>query len=229
MVFRIDKRHFLTHAIDFFTLDELYAFQYVIISAKVACSNRTIVCRKCNDLYPDVDTVTEYANTGDKSILEKMYFEMLTPKKDKAQTDGRYHILLYQMFVDPILKHYSMLIVCDESENDYVDVLCKYLHKKFYIDVIDLNELFTKGHTGSIYIDLDKIRDKAVDIRRDAIKEEYRTMVQTRDGKAKFISGLSMNKKLKMLKKYGVPVNDETKKDIDSILLEEWCADEEGD
>ena len=230
MLFRIDRRHFLTHAIDFFTLDELYQFQYVIISAKVACSNTCLNCAKCNDLYPDVETIEEYNTTGSKTVLEKMYFDMLTPKKGQDVGPGRYSILLYQLFVDPLEKHYNMMIVCDESENDYIDVLCKYLKKKFAIEAIDLNELFTKGHVGPIYIDFDQIHDKAVDIRRAAVKEEQRSLSQTRDGKAKIIAErMSKKEKMKMLKNYGVTLNEDTKKDMDSILLEEWCADEEED
>ena len=229
MLFRIDKRHFITHAIDFFTLEELYAFQYMIISAKVPCSNRCTNCRKINDLYPDIETIEEYANTGDKSILEKMYFNMLDPKKGHDIGPGRYSILLYQCFVDPLEKHYNLMIVCDETENDYIDALCKYLKKKFYIEAIDLNELFTKGHVGPIYIDFDQIHDKAVDIRKAAVEEEKRTIAQTRDGKARIIETLSKKQKLKMLNKYGVTINQDNKKDINTILLEEWCADEEGD
>ena len=220
MIFRIDKRHFLTHAIDFFTLEELYSFQYLIISANVACSNACLNCAKANDLYPDVETIEEYNTTGDKSILEKMYFDMLNPKKGYDIGPGRYSILIYQLFINPLEKHYNIMIVCDEKENDYIDVLCKYLKKKYTIEVIDLNQLFTKGHVGPIYIDFDQIRDRAVDIRREAVNEEKRSLSQTRDGKAKIIDQMSKKQKLKMLKNYGVTLNDDTRKDMDSILLE---------
>ena len=82
MIFRIDIQHFLSHMIDYFTREELIHFQYAIISAKIPNQGRCSNVVKVNNLYPDVDTITAYADYKDRDIAEKMYFEML--KNDES-------------------------------------------------------------------------------------------------------------------------------------------------
>lgn len=226
MIYRCDLQHFLVHAIDYFSLPELSSIQYAIISSKISSGGRSRNVVKDNVLYPDVDSIIAYDDYKDKKIFEQMYVSMLDDK-DKLEESNPFTNNIYKVFINPLLEHYDVMIICDEAENMYIDVLCKYLKDKFEIEVIDLNELFTKGRIGAIYIDRDEIRDKAVDIRRAALKEQIKNMSSTRDGKEQLISKMSKKEKIKQLKKYGVKLGPNDK-DIDQILLEEWCA-EDGD
>lgn len=223
MLYRIDMKHFLLHAIDHFSLYDLQNMQYCIISAKVTNGGKCKNVIKLQELYPTTDMVITYEETKDKKLLEKMYLDMLNPKDSKNEITP-YAAVIYQAFVNPLLQRFNVMIVCDELENDFIDILCKYLKKEYSIEVIDLNELFTKGRVGPIYIDRDEIKDKAVDIRKAALRDEVRALSSTREGKAKLITKMSKKKKLKELKKFGVDADD--RDNLDSMLLEEWCRAE---
>lgn len=230
MIFRCDLQHFLVHAIDYLSLQDLTNMQYAVISSKMSVSGRALNVSKVNQLYPDIDTICAWADYKDKDLLRKMYFGMLSLKDEKLDKDesNEFHNCIYQVFINPLLEHYNIMIVCDKEENVFIDLLCEYLKENFYIEVIDLNELFTKGRIGHIYIDRDEIRDKAVDIRRAALKEQIRNMASTREGKAALISKMSDKEKKKQLKKYGVKLRDNEMEDIDEILLDEW-TEQDGD
>lgn len=219
MIYRIDLQHFITHAIDHFTSDDLVHFQYAIVSAKINNGRSVANTVKMNELYPSPEIVLEYDEYKDKNILEKMYFEMLDNGdigKDESAN------LFYNVFVNTLINHYDVMILCDECENDYIDCLVKYLHKKFSIDVIDLNQLFTEGKTNEIYIDRKEIWNKAVDIRRLAGKEMIRTLSQTRDGRLKLLEKMSTKEKIEKCKEIGINVSKRDKHDLDSILIDEW-------
>lgn len=223
MIYRIDLQHFLTHAIDHFTLEQLTHFQYAIISAKINNGRSVMNTEKINELYPTPDIVISYDEYKDDKILEKMYFEMLEEKGNKDYMAR----IIYQTFINPLMKHFDIMIICDEKENPYITCLCKYLHENFSIDVIDLNELFTTGHTGAIYIDRDKIWDKAVDIRRTAGKEMIKTLEQSRDGKLKLLNQMNKKEKIEKCKELGIKINKSDIKDIDKILIDDWVENDE--
>lgn len=225
MIYRIDIQHFLTHAIDHFTSDDLIHFQYAIVSAKINNGRSVANTVKMNELYPSPEIIMEYEEYKDKEILEKMYFDMLDNgdicKEDSAN-------LFYNVFVNTLLNHYDVMILCDECENDYIDCLVKYLDKKFSIEVIDLNQLFIKGRVNGIYIDREKIWDKAVDIRRLAGKQMMKSLSQTRDGRLKLLEKMSTKDKIEKCKEIGIEVSKKDKKELDAILIDEWVdADDE--
>ena len=91
--------------------------------------------------------------------------------------------------------------------------------------MIDLNELFTTGRTGEIYIDIGEIKNKAVDVRKAAVMEARNAMAMTEDGRRKLVGTMSKKEKLWHLKKLGIKLNDTEKKDIDNILIEAWEDD----
>lgn len=226
MVYRIDLQRFLGHAIDHFTREEIVNCQYAIFSAKITNGGTGNNMAKINQIYPTPDIVEAYAETHDKKILEKMYFDLMTP--EKGDDSPWQHNVIYKTFINPLSLHYNIIILCDQIENDYVDVFCKYLKKKWFIEVIDLNELFTKGRVGPIYIDRDKVRDNAVDIRRAAEREAHKTLSQTEDGRRYLLGKLSEKNKLKLAEKdLGLKLSNADKKNIDQILEEEWVI--EGD
>lgn len=223
MIYRIDMKHFLTHMIDHFSLSDINNMQYCIISAKIANGGKLTNVVKMNDLYPDSETVTTYYETKDKDLMRKMYLHML---KSEEGDISPYTVSIYQTFVNPLLKRFNIMIICDEMENDFIDVLCEYMKDEFHIEVIDLNTLFTEGHIGPIYIDRDEIRDRAVDIRRAAAKEQIKVLASTKDGKEHLISLMNKKKKLKELKRHGIDPEGIDDKDLDAILLEEWCRED---
>lgn len=226
MVYRIDIQHFLTHAIDHFTRDELAHFQYAIISAKLKNGSRAPNVAKIVELYPSPEVVIAHAEYKDKKILEKMQMEELNSQIDTETGNDPISNRMYETFVNPLLKHHDIVIICDQLENDYIDVICKYLKKNFEIEVIDLNELFTKGRIGSIYIDRDEIWDKAVDVRRSANKMKYKFLESSHDGKLKLLGIMTKKQKIAKLEELGINVTDADKKNLDKLLIDEWVEND---
>lgn len=222
MLYRINYQHFLTHMIDHFTREELTHMQYAIISAKIRVGGRVLNVSKINQLYPTAEIVTTYAEYNDKKILEKMYTDMLLPNKKNDEDNNWLSNIIYKVFINTILHHQDVVILCDKSEDDYIDILCKILKNKFALEVIDLNELFTKGQVGPLYIDRDKIWNKAVDIRRAAGKEQLKTLESSYDGRQKLLGLMSRKDKIEKLKELGIKVTASDKKDLDKLLMEEW-------
>lgn len=226
MIYRIDLQHFLTHAIDYFSRDELSHFQYAIISAKIANNGRELNVTKLNNLYPTPDIVLSYAEYKDKKILEKMYTDLLTVHDSNDEWIGE---IIYKSFVNPLIHHHDVVIICDRTENDYIDILCKHLKKNYEIEVINLNQLFSEGRVGPIYIDRDVIWDKAVDIRRTAGKHQIEAMSSTRDGRMKLLSLWNKKEKIAKLKELGIKVNKGDMKELDKLLIDAWVEDESND
>ena len=224
MIYRIDKQHFLTHAIDHFTRDELIHLKYAIISAAINNYGKATNVSKVNELYPTVEIIENYAEFKDKRIMEKMYMELLTPDKNERGINFA-TTTIYKCFINPLLKNDDVVIICDRNENDYIDVLCKFLKKHFELEVIDLNELFTKGKIGPIYIDRKSIKDKAVDIRLDSLDKKRRDLETTSDGRRKLLGMMNKKEKLRKLKEIGITVNDND--NLDELLIDAWVEDEE--
>lgn len=227
MLYRIDIQHFITHAIDHFTLEELTSMQYAIISAAVKNTSKCVNVAKVSKLYPTTDIVASYVEHQDKKIMEKMYIDLLTPEvesgKDITYVDGA----VYDYILTPVLNNQNVVIVCDRSENVYIDVLCKLLKKRYKIEAIDLNELFSKGRVGSIYIDKQQIRNSVVDIRRASNMKKKAELEQTTDGRLKLIYEIMTKKdKIKKLKELGINVSSNDMKDIDKILEDVWVYDD---
>lgn len=227
MLYRIDIQHFLTHMIDYFSFDELTSAQYLIISAAVMNQHKQKNVVKCPDLYPTTEIVKTYAETGDKKLMEKMFMELLKPEKGSDWENN----VIYRFILDPLDHHFNIIIICDEKENDFIDVIAKYLKKSFSIETINLNELFIKGKLGPITIDREKIRNKTVDVRINALKEEQKRFSATRDGRLHLISLMTTKEKKKKLKELGVNLEFEDKKNYEKLLVEVWAdelEDEEG-
>lgn len=223
MLYRIDLQHFLSHAIDYFTRNELAHCQYVIISAKIANTSTCDTVVKRNNLYPTTDIVIAYEEYKNKSILEKMYMDFL---KIDGPKDNWLANVIYTTFVNPVINHQDVVIVCDQVENDYIDVLCKYLHRDFALECIDLNKLFSEGKVDGIYLDRDKVWDRAVDIRRTAGKEQFNALASTRDGRLGLLAKMTKKNKVDKLKELGIEVSKRDMGDLDKILMDAWVNDD---
>lgn len=223
MLYRIDIQHFLSHAIDYFTRNELAHCQYVIISAKIA---NTATCEnvvKRNNIYPTNEIVETYAAYENKAVLEKMYMDLL---KIEGPKDNWLANVIYSTFVNPVINHQDVVIVCDKVENDYIDVLCKYLRRDFALECIDLNKLFTEGKVDGIYLDRNKIWDKAVDIRRASGVEMNKALSSTRDGRLGLLAKMTKKDKVGKLKELGIEVTKRDMGDLDKILMDAWVNDD---
>lgn len=224
MVYRIDIQHFLTHMIDHFSSDDLVRFQYKIISAKIVNEGLCGNVQKINELYPTSNIVSAYAEYEDTKILEKMFMSILEPDNSK---EGDYIAnKVYRTIIDPLLNHQDIVLLCDKSENAYLDVLCEFLTKKFAIEVIDLNKLFTDGIVDPIYIDRKEINNKAVDIRRKAVNDMYRSLESTKDGREKLLSKMRTKDKKRKLKELGITVTSNDT-DLDKLLIDAWVNGDE--
>ena len=217
MLFRIDIERYITHAIDHFTRDELASFQYLIIGTLTNQGRAPIgSIVKLNDLIPPIDIQTGFAASGDRDMLRKEYSKVLDECKS----------ILYKAFINPIIFHNNIVIICKQAENPYVDVIVEYLKKNFKLECIDLNELFTTGRVGPIYIDRGEIHNKAVDIRKEALINQYKALETTRDGRLKLLNNMNTKNKMKKLKSIGINVTKADIKDLDKLLIESWVEDE---
>ena len=230
MIYRIDIQHYLSHAIDYFTVDELTHFQYAIISAVVRNGSRMHNVTKVNNLYPTPDIVIDYAEYKDKELMRKMYMDYLQPKNDQDGI-GKNVInnIFYNTFINPLMLHHDIVIICDKTENDYIDVICDVLNKEYHIEVIDLNKLFIEGKIGSIYIDRKDIRDRAVDIRRAAGKDQIKALESTSEGRMHLLKMMNNKTKIKKIEELGIKLTSYDKDDLDSILIDAWVNDDDDD
>lgn len=230
MIYRIDLQHYLRFAIDFFTREELVNINYAIISAKMIYGGRYgAKCSKLHDLWPSTETLAAYADTGDKDLLEKMYMTEVKPalksqsEWKKGEFEGTYQEEFYRSFIYPWIKmHADVLIICDESENEYVDIVCKCL-KEFGVEVIDLNVLFTKGKIGPIKIDMDKITETAHSISKKINRVNDLTLATTAEGREQLVTKRwNTKQKISKLKELGIKLDKSDLKNINSILLDAW-------
>lgn len=238
MIYRINYQHFYIDMIQFFTLEEITHFHYAVISAMIKVGNKMgekIV--KIGTLYPDPDIVRRYSELkeSDKNqaikIAQKEYYDML---EDEGNRENNYWTInrIYESIVNPFVKHNTdIILMCDKDEDIFMDVLCKFIKKKFHVEIIDLNELFTKGELGPIYIDRSKIRNDTVKIAKNAAKEEIERLSQSPDGRMKLIANMFSNKdKVKKLKELGITVNKSDENDtnkLNLLLIDGWV--DEGD
>lgn len=224
MIYRIDMQHYLTHAIDYFTKEELLHFRYLLISAHIANLSKQKNVTKQLNLWPTTEIIDTYQSTKDAKLMEKMYLDLLDIKGPDDEWIGD---VIYKTFVNPMLFHKDLVIVCDRTENVYIDVLCKHLKKTYSLEVIDLNKLFSDGQIGPIYINRKKIHNRAVDIRRIAAKKSADALETTRDGRMSLLEKMSKTEKVKKLKDLGISAKKSD--NLDSLLIDIWVEDEEGD
>lgn len=229
MIFRIDIQHFLSHMIDYFTREELIHFQYAIISSAIPNQGKCENVVKLNNLYPDIDTITAYADYKDEKIAKKMYIEMLETNEDEYQYKRNRgdktswaDYVLYKAIVNPLANHYDVILLCDQSENIWIDTLSEYLKDKFSIEVIDLNELFINGEIGPISIDRKKILNSAVDVRRSAAKRAKEGLESSREGRLKLLNMMSKKEKISKLKDLGIVISESDMKNLNALLIDSW-------
>lgn len=227
MIYRIDIQHFLTHAIDYFTAEEIIHFQYAIISSIITNQGTQQNMAKISSLYPLPEITITYDDYKDKKLMEKMYMDFLCPTRenDCGLTKNSMDNIFYKTFINPLNLHHDIVILCDRKENDYIDVLCKVLKKEYKIEVIDLNKLFSEGRIGPIYIDRKEIWNNCVDIRRRAVEDGNKYMATTEEGRLKLLKSMSKEDKINKLKELGVDPSGCKEKELNKLLIDVWVKD----
>jgi hypothetical protein len=204
--------------IDYFTTDELVSLSYLIISASIRNQGASPNVVKCNDLYPSSEEISNYIQLEDKKLLHKGYYKEL---KEMQNT-------VYNAIIEPILRHHhNIILLYNETEDVYIDILCDFLKEEFNMDTIDLNKLFKEGETDIFFIDKHSVKNKCVDLNRAVVKEKITAMEQTEGGRAKLLSMMSKDEKLKKLQELGIKINKSDKKDLDELLRLEWVNEGE--
>lgn len=199
--------------IDYFTREELSELQYLIISSPIRNQGTAPNVVKCNDLYPSSEEISNYAQLGDRKLFHKSYYRELKEMEN----------ILYVRIIEPILRHHhNIVLMCTEEEDLYIDVLCDFLKKEFNMQTVDLNRLFKEGETDIFFIDKASVKNKSVELKRNAVKEKIKTLEQTEDGRAKLLSMMSKEEKLDKLRELGIRVNESDKKDLTELLRLEW-------
>lgn len=200
--------------IDYFTQEELTNLQYLIISASVRNQGTSPNVVKVNDLFPSTNgVIIPYVELGDKKLMHKMYYKEL---KDMDN-------IIYSAIIDPILRHHhNIVLLCDENEDVYMDVVCDYLEKSFGMKVIDLNRLFKEGETDIFFIDKSEIKNKSVELKRSAVMSQIESLEKSASGREKLLGLMNKEDKLKKLKELGINVNKSDNKHLTELLRIEW-------
>lgn len=221
MLYRIDYQNFLLHAIDYLTLKELISGQYCLVSAKVKNIGRLTNVVTNNNVYPTPEMIDTYVRTEDKEIFYNMYKKFMDESESGLDSSASmFKQDVYRTFVKPVLSHYDVWIVADRSENDYIDLLVRYIKESFKLECIDLNTLFQKGKVGPIYIDRDKIHDRSVKLAREITRAAKESLATTAEGREKLIG--IMNKKEKIAKLNELGITPTENDDIDELLRDAW-------
>jgi hypothetical protein len=202
--------------IDHFTREELLSFEYAVISASIKVQGGAPNVAKINMLYPDLDLITEFSDLSDKKEFKKSFYEDLEQRGN----------VIYKVFIVNLLAYKNICIICDETENFFIDVLVDFLKDKFAIETIDLNKLFKEGRVGKYYINRKEIHNKAVDIRREAVKDRYKSLESSEEGRLNLLNMMEKKAKIKKLRSLGINVTKSDYQNLDQLLMEGWVTDE---
>lgn len=219
MLYRIDFEHFLTHFIDYFTAEEISSCNYIIVGTVPNNGRSSTNLVKLNELYPEIDTLLKYSETSSMEILRGEYLEHLK--------DPNIVTIIYHAFINNVLNHVPIILICRAEENMFVDILLEHLKDAYHIESINLNELFRVGHIGPIHINYDEIHDRTVDIRRASGKEMIRSYESTKGGRAKLLTMMDTKYKIKKCKELGIKISKADIKNLDEILMDAWVEEED--
>lgn len=223
MLFRINKKNYLLHMIDYFPAEELLDMQYIIVTSEIQNSGTMANVTKLSVLGPSTDAMVEYIDRKDISVLRKMYFEELKETEDT----------IYLHILSPILKsHHDIILmygISSEEQEIFVDLLVEYINKEFNLECINLDELFTKGETDIFYIDRDEILNSKNMKSLENLLKKQATMSRekTSDGKMELLNKMTRGEKLKKLKSLGISVGKNDK--LDDLLIDSWVNKSDDD
>ena len=206
--------------VDYFTAKELISLEYLIISASIGntgiCTN---VARSGGALYPTTDALSGYIESGgtDTDQLKRAYIDELKITKN----------ILYDLIIKPILLYrHNIVLVCQEREDIYIDIMTEYLRKEFALPCIDLNRLFTTGETDIFYIDRKLVQNNTVELKREAVRNLRQRMESHPGGKIDMIyNHMNRDDKIKKLRELGVHVKKSDYDRLNDLLEEAWLEE----
>jgi len=211
--------------IDYFTKEELLHCQYAIISASLGSQRYIESVVGLNILYPNYETIENFIETGDEEAAKKEYLEYLFPSK-KCKDSDKYWLydLLKRTFVDPLKLHHDVIIIYDDATKMYIDVLCDALKEKFKLEFLNLDTLFEKGRVGSIYLDMKAIEANMEVAKKYIDKNKHKSFEQTEAGRSQLLNEMTVQEKIKKLKKLGIKVDkhDINEKRLNKLLYDAW-------
>lgn len=227
MVFRINWRNFLLHAIDWFDFKEISSMLWVILSYPIGNQARLNTVWKASSggggLYPPGGISDYYNETKDYETAKQMYHAYLLNKEDElgisvAQAD------IYKHIVAP-MKHYcNVCIIYTEEESWITDAFSEFLKKYFAIDVVDLDHLFKHGWINGFYLDRELIRERSAEFELTAKLLETKDKLQTPQGRAELLEKMSDKEKVKLLKDLGIKAHKSD--NLDRLLQDAWVQSE---
>lgn len=216
MLLRINHKNFIIHMIDHFTREEILGMNYILVSAGMKAKRRANNVWKSLDLYPADETAKEHITYQNIDLFRKNYFRDLEDSEDAIYTE----------LLKPIIEeHSTRVLICKEKEDDMMDVLCEYLEKKYGLQAVDLNKLFTEGKTPSVKFDREKLKRKIVDINRRVTKQGEAEAERSSGGRFRLLKTWDKKKKMKKLKSLGIRCNNLSEDEMTRILMDEWVEE----
>jgi len=215
LLFRITYKQYLLNMLDYFTMEELSSFKYQVVSVSVRCGSLLLdQAQKPGYIYPSFEAIEQLTDTGDTDLFRRTFTEELK----KVKND------IYQAILQPIIQyHHNILIVYDDSEELYLDVIVDFLAKRYHLPCIDLNRLFTEGETDIFYLDRREIHNRSVRIAREATADLVRAKSSTFDGRMDLLyNHMSKKDKLDKLDSLGVKVDRADLDHLNDLLVEAW-------
>lgn len=202
--------------IDHFTREEILGLKFLIVSVAMPAKARASNVSKCIDLWPSDESSKEFIKYQNLDLFRKNYFEDL----DNSE------VPIYKEILKPIGEdNKCLVIVCHENEDEMIDVLFEYLEKKYKLQAVDLNKLFTEGVVSPVKFNRIRIKNKVVDINRRVTKLGKEEKERSSGGRMMLLKDMTPKQKSKKLKSLGINPNNLSETEINKILIEEWVEE----
>lgn len=227
MVGRITYKNFLMYFIDYFELDEIKSFYYLLISAAIPNERLNENVVKVWDLYPSSELVMMLDDSNGNIIIDESRYENFKKEYFKELDESKN--VIYKSILSPILHHNSnFMIVSSEKESMIIDALCEYLKKKFKLPIINLDELFEKGETDVFYIDKHKMHNAAVSLAREVSHNQVEGLKKTEEGRKRLLTKMNEKELRRLLKELDIRVSKNTSmSELIKLANENWVYNED--
>lgn len=225
MILRINWEHYLSHAIDYFTKDELLSFRYIIISAMISHNNLSDDVKKLSQLYPRDDVILVHDNEGDLIQAEKLYIDWLMAKDTPGRNFNGYEWATHPIgmhILKPLTMHQHVMILCTKDEDWIIDSFCKYLKLRYELDVFDLNQFFATGQATQISINPDAAEKAYVKSVKQANDEGNEALESTAEGRYRRLLEMSKKQLLRKAEEVGIDTKGMSIEDVVKDLVDAW-------
>lgn len=184
--------------------------QYVIVSQSIKRRGRYKNIIIGNHLYPDMSILTEYMDTEDKEIFEEDYMEELK----------QYDAFFATLIKGAIEERFTIVFLCSKTEAKdfgYLDILSKYVWKRFKFPVYDYKAL-SKGKSGSVKYNKESVIRTCNSALKKAKEKQLKDKMRSVAGRREILSDMSKKDMIKELKERDLYYKGMTKKDMKDAL-----------